>query len=280
MTQKYTLPSFSFSTVSLLLFLLVLLLGPWLAPHDPTQVTLSQRLIPPGPGHWFGTDQLGRDIFSRILTGGQTTVGISLAALGLSVLIGVPIGLLAGYQGGKTDWVLMRIVDSFMSLPEYVVAIIISGLLGPGFLNLLLAIVLVKWVGYARLVRGIVLQEKGKDYIMVARVSGAKTHTVLMRHLVPHVIGPVMALATMDVGKVILLVASLSYIGMGVQPPSPEWGAMLNESKTYFAQAGYMMWIPGLAIFLVVLAASTLGNRLSRRYETEQSKHMQMEAQA
>lgn len=263
---------FSASTAALLLFLAILLLGPWLAPHDPNLVTLSQRLIPPGPAHWFGTDQLGRDILSRILTGGQTTVGLSLSALILSILIGVPVGLLAGYRGRLTDWTLMRIVDSFMALPEYVVAIIVSGLLGPGFLNLLLAIVLVKWVGYARLVRGIVLQEKGKDYIMAARLSGAGTPKILLRHLLPHVVGPVLALATMDIGKVILLVASLSYIGMGVQPPSPEWGAMLNESKTYFAQARYMMWIPGTAIFLVVLAASTLGNRLARRYETERSQ--------
>lgn len=263
---------FTPGTTAVCVFLLLLLAGPWIAPQDPNTVNLGQRLISPGATHWFGTDQLGRDIFSRILTGGRTTVGISLSALALSILIGVPIGLFAGYRGGRADWALMRVVDSFMALPEYVVAIIVSGLLGPGFLNLLFAIVFVKWVGYTRLVRSIVLQEKAKDYLMVSRISGAGLARILGRHMLPHVLGPVLALATLDIGKVILLVASLSFIGLGVQPPSPEWGAMLSEGKSYFAQAEYMMVVPGVAIFLVVLSANWLGNKLVRKYETEQSE--------
>ncbi|MBP7248869.1 MAG: ABC transporter permease subunit [Negativicutes bacterium] len=253
-------------------FFFIILIGPWLALMDPNYVDLSNRLQSPGIEHWFGTDQLGRDVFSRILNGGQTTVGISMLALFLSILIGVPFGLFSGYWGGRTDWALMRIVDSFMALPDYVVAIIISGLLGPGFFNLLLAIVIVKWVVYTRLARSIVFQEKSKDYLMVSKVSGASTWQILTRHLIPHVLGPILALATLDIGKVILLVASLSFIGLGVRPPSSEWGAMLNEGKAYFMQAEYLMIIPGVAIFLVVLVANWLGNQLVAKYDLSQTR--------
>ena len=252
-------------------FFLFILVGPWLAALDPNFVDLSNRLQSPGSKHWFGTDQLGRDIFARILTGGQTTVGISVLALFLSILVGVPFGLFSGYWGGRTDWALMRIVDSFMALPEYVVAIIISGLLGPGFFNLLLAIVVVKWVGYTRLVRSIVLQEKSKDYLMVSKVSGASAWQILIRHLIPHVLGPILALATLDIGKVILLVASLSFIGLGVRPPEPEWGSMLNEGKAYFMQAEYLMIIPGIAIFLVVFVANWIGDQWGAKYDQSQT---------
>ena len=253
-------------------FFFIILIGPWLALMDPNYVDLSNRLQSPGIEHWFGTDQLGRDVFSRILNGGQTTVGISMLALFLSILIGVPFGLFSGYWGGRTDWALMRIVDSFMALPDYVVAIIISGLLGPGFFNLLLAIVIVKWVVYTRLARSIVFQEKSKDYLMVSKVSGASTWQILTRHLIPHVLGPILALATLDIGKVILLVASLSFIGLGVRPPSSEWGEMLNEGKAYFMQAEYLMIIPGVAIFLVVLVANWLGNQLVAKYDLSQTR--------
>ena len=252
-------------------FFFIILIGPWLALMDPNYVDLSNRLQSPGIEHWFGTDQLGRDVFSRILNGGQTTVGISMLALFLSILIGVPFGLFSGYWGGRTDWALMRIVDSFMALPDYVVAIIISGLLGPGFFNLLLAIVIVKWVVYTRLARSIVFQEKSKDYLMVSKVSGASTWQILTRHLIPHVLGPILALATLDIGKVILLVASLSFIGLGVRPPSSEWGAMLNEGKAYFMQAEYLMIIPGIAIFLVVFVANWLGNQWGANYDQSQT---------
>nr|WP_092070806.1 nickel transporter permease [Dendrosporobacter quercicolus]NSL48377.1 ABC transporter permease subunit [Dendrosporobacter quercicolus DSM 1736]SDM14913.1 peptide/nickel transport system permease protein [Dendrosporobacter quercicolus] len=251
------------------LLLLVILFGPWLAPHDPNLVDLSKRLQPPGAEHWFGTDQLGRDMLSRILTGGQTTVGISMAALGLAILVGVPVGLLAGYWGGRVDWALMRLVDAFMAFPEYIVAIVISGLLGAGFLNLMFAILVVKWVGYARLVRSVVLQEKSKDYLLVAKISGAGAVTTLRRHLIPHVLGPVLALATLDIGKVILLVAALSYIGLGVQPPHPEWGSMLNEGRAYFTRDAYLMIVPGLSIFVVVFVMNLLGNRLVAKFGSD-----------
>ena len=252
--------------IAVAVFLVLLIIGPWIAPQDPNLTATADRLQGPSAAHWFGTDDLGRDVFSRILTGGLTTVGLSALALGISILIGVPLGLLSGYLGGRTDWALMRVVDIFLALPEYIVAMIIAGLMGQGFGNLLLAILIIKWVGYTRLTRSVVMQEKAKDYLMVSTISGASTLSIMRRHLLPHIVGPVMALATVDIGKVILLVASLSYLGLGVQLPSAEWGAMLNEAQTFFTQAPHLMLAPGLAIFLVVCAANWLGDQLQSLY--------------
>ena len=252
--------------IAVAVFLVLLIIGPWIAPQDPNLTATAGKLQGPSAAHWFGTDDLGRDVFSRILTGGLTTVGLSALALGISILIGVPLGLLSGYLGGRTDWALMRAVDIFLALPEYIVAMIIAGLMGQGFGNLLLAILIIKWVGYTRLTRSVVMQEKAKDYLMVSTISGASTLSIMRRHLLPHIVGPVMALATVDIGKVILLVASLSYLGLGVQLPSAEWGAMLNEAQTFFTQAPHLMLAPGLAIFLVVCAANWLGDQLQSLY--------------
>ena len=252
--------------IAVAVFLVLLIIGPWIAPQDPNLTATADKLQGPSAAHWFGTDDLGRDVFSRILTGGLTTVGLSAMALGISILIGVPLGLLSGYLGGRTDWALMRVVDIFLALPEYIVAMIITGLMGQGFGNLLLAILIIKWVGYTRLTRSVVMQEKAKDYLMVSTISGASTVSIMRRHLLPHIVGPVMALATVDIGKVILLVASLSYLGLGVQLPSAEWGAMLNEAQMFFTQAPHLMVAPGLAIFLVVCAANWLGDQLQSLY--------------
>ena len=252
--------------IAVAVFLVLLIIGPWIAPQDPNLTATADKLQGPSTAHWLGTDDLGRDVFSRILTGGLTTVGLSAMALGISILIGVPLGLLSGYLGGRTDWALMRVVDIFLALPEYIVAMIITGLMGQGFGNLLLAILIIKWVGYTRLARSVVMQEKVKDYLMVSTISGASTVSIMRRHLLPHIVGPVMALATVDIGKVILLVASLSYLGLGVQLPSAEWGAMLNEAQTFFTQAPHLMLAPGLAIFLVVCAANWLGDQLQSLY--------------
>ena len=237
--------------IAVAVFLVLLIIGPWIAPQDPNLTATADKLQGPSTAHWLGTDDLGRDVFSRILTGGLTTVGLSAMALGISILIGVPLGLLSGYLGGRTDWALMRVVDIFLALPEYIVAMIITGLMGQGFGNLLLAILIIKWVGYTRLARSVVMQEKAKDYLMVSTISGASTVSIMRRHLLPHIVGPVMALATVDIGKVI---------------PSAEWGAMLNEAQMFFTQAPHLMVAPGLAIFLVVCAANWLGDQLQSLY--------------
>ncbi|MFP3121922.1 ABC transporter permease subunit [Ectobacillus funiculus] len=249
-----------------------LLAAPFIAPHDPVYVNMGERLRGISAEHVLGTDHLGRDVFSRILAGSQMTVGISALVLAISLCIGVPIGLLAGYLGGKIDRFFMRMVDAFMAFPDYIVAIILSGLLGPGMFNLVFAIVMVKWVGYARLARSIVLSEKQRDYIIMAKINGLGSIGILRKHMIPHVVGNVMVLATLDVGKIILMIASLSYIGLGAQPPAPEWGAMLNEGKAFFYHAPHLMVIPGLAIMIVVLMSNLLGDFLRDRFDVKNQK--------
>jgi peptide/nickel transport system permease protein len=254
------------------LFFIILLLAPFMAPFDPGHVNMDERLKGISAEHLLGTDHLGRDVFSRILAGAQITVGTSLLVLAISLCIGVPIGLLSGYLGGRIDRLFMRMVDAFMAFPDYIVAIVLSGLLGPGMLNLIFAIVVVKWVGYARLARSTVLSEKQKDYIAMAKINGLGSIQILRRHMMPHVVGNVMVLATLDVGKVILMIASLSYIGLGAQPPAPEWGAMLNEGKAFFYNAPHLMVIPGLAIMMVVLISNLLGDFLRDRFDVKNEK--------
>jgi peptide/nickel transport system permease protein len=251
------------------LFLIALLFAPFLAPYDPTYVNMGDRLNPISMEHLLGTDHLGRDLLSRIIIGAQSTVGTSFLVLAISLLIGVPVGLLSGYLGGRIDRFFMRIVDAFMAFPDYIVAIVLSGLLGPGMFNLVFAIVMVKWVGYARLARSTVLSEKQKDYISMAKINGLGSFQIVRRHMVPHIVGNVMVLATLDVGKIILMIASLSYIGIGAQPPAPEWGAMLNEGKAFFYHAPHLMVIPGIAIMLVVLLSNLLGDYLRDRFDVK-----------
>ncbi|VEH06912.1 putative oligopeptide ABC transport system membrane protein [Corynebacterium kutscheri] len=252
----------------LIIFVLLLLLclGPFLAPQDPYTVDLSHALQGSSTSNWLGTDNLGRDVLSRLLTGAPTTVGLSMVALLFSTMVGVPIGMYAGIGSKGRDWTLMRVTDTFLSFPEYVIAIVITGIMGPGVLNLIFAIVVVKWVGYARLARSIVMEEKHKDYVISARISGASSTRIVREHLLVHIAGPVLALATLDMGKIVLLVASLSFLGLGVPQPSPEWGAMLSEGRTYFVEAPSLMIYPGLAILLVVLLTSVAGDQLTHRF--------------
>ncbi|WP_282804106.1 nickel transporter permease [Clostridium tetani] len=258
----------NFKMVFFIFIILVMVIGKICTPYDPNLVDMSISLQHPSSQHLFGTDNLGRDVFSRVLSGAWTTVGTGIIILILSLLIGVPIGLFSGYVGGKVDWVIMRFIDSFIAFPDYIVAIVLSGILGSGTFNLILAIVAVKWVRYARLVRSTVQSEKNKDYILMAKLNGLNTISILNKHLIPHIVGNITAVATMDMGKIILMIASLSYIGLGVQPPNPEWGSMLNEGRTFFQSAPHLMIAPGLAIMIVVLAVNLFGDSISKQYST------------
>ncbi|MDZ5473781.1 nickel transporter permease [Bacillus sp. 31A1R] len=245
---------------------------PVLVPFDPNHVDMGNRLQPISVEHLLGTDHLGRDLFSRILVGAQTTVGTSIFVLSIALLIGIPIGLISGYIGGRIDRMMMRVVDAFLAFPDYLVAIVLSGLLGPGMINLVIAIVTVKWVGYTRLVRSTVLSEKQKDYIAGAKINGLSSFQILLKHMIPHILGNVMVLATLDIGKIILMIAALSYIGLGAQPPSPEWGAMLNEGKSFFYNAPQLMIIPGLSIMIIVFIFNLLGDYLRDRFDVKDQK--------
>ncbi|MCI4126791.1 nickel transporter permease [Bacillus haynesii] len=255
-----------------LLFSAALFTVPFFLPFDPLRTDMANRLQPISMQHWLGTDHLGRDIFSRMLAGAKATVGTALAAILISVFIGVPVGLVSGFFGGRLDRMIMRIVDAVMAFPDYIVAIVLSGLLGPGLMNLILAVVAVKWVGYARLVRSTVFSEKQKDYIALAELTGLSSGAILKKHLLPHVLGNVSVLATLDIGKTVLMIAALSYIGLGAQPPYPEWGAMLNDGKHYFLHAPQLMVIPGLAIMFIVLLSNLYGDRLRDRFDVKHKK--------
>ncbi|MFP7376230.1 MULTISPECIES: nickel transporter permease [Bacillus] len=255
-----------------LLFSAALFTVPFFLPFDPLRTDMANRLQPISLQHWLGTDHLGRDIFSRMIAGAKATVGTALAAILISVFIGVPVGLVSGFFGGRLDRMIMRIVDAVMAFPDYIVAIVLSGLLGPGLMNLILAVVAVKWVGYARLVRSTVFSEKQKDYIASAELTGLGSGAILKKHLLPHVLGNVSVLATLDIGKTVLMIAALSYIGLGAQPPYPEWGAMLNDGKHYFLHAPQLMVIPGLAIMFIVLLSNLYGDRLRDRFDVKHKK--------
>ncbi|MCY8644209.1 nickel transporter permease [Bacillus haynesii] len=255
-----------------LLFSAALFTVPFFLPFDPLRTDMANRLQPISMQHWLGTDHLGRDIFSRMIAGAKATVGTALAAILISVFIGVPVGLVSGFFGGWLDRMIMRIVDAVMAFPDYIVAIVLSGLLGPGLMNLILAVVVVKWVGYARLVRSTVFSEKQKDYIALAELTGLGSGAILKKHLLPHVLGNVSVLATLDIGKTVLMIAALSYIGLGAQPPYPEWGAMLNDGKHYFLHAPQLMVIPGLAIMFIVLLSNLYGDRLRDRFDVKHKK--------
>jgi peptide/nickel transport system permease protein len=237
--------------------------------HDPTYTNLDRRLEGMGLEHPLGTDHLGRDILTRLLLGGQQTIGFSLMALGVALIVGIPIGLISGYKRGVIDRIFMRIADGFLAFPDTIVAIVLSGLLGPGIGNLVLAIVMVKWVNYARLVRSTVLSESQKEYVLVARTNGLSSIKIMGKHLVPHILGNVLVMASLDLGKIILLISSLSYIGLGAQPPVPEWGAMLNDSRPHFQSNPELMIYPGLAIVIVVLITNLIGDYLRDHFDVK-----------
>jgi len=237
--------------------------------HDPTLTNLDSRLFGMSLQHPLGTDQLGRDVLTRLLLGGQQTIGYSMLALFVALIIGVPFGLISGYKRGLLDRVFMRICDSFLAFPDTIVAIVLSGLLGPGIGNLVLAIVLVKWVNYARLVRSTVLSESQKDYVLIAHINGLSSSKIIRKHLLPHVVGHVLVLASLDLGKIILLISAFSYIGLGAQPPIPEWGSMLNESRPYFESRPELMIYPGVAIVGVVLLTNMVGDYLRDYFDVK-----------
>jgi peptide/nickel transport system permease protein len=241
---------------------LLMVIGPLIVPNDPLTAQMSQRLQPPSWQYPLGTDHLGRCIFSRLMAGARTTLGITGLVIASIAVIGVPLGLLTGYVGGRIDAIFMRLADGVGALPEFILAIAFAGFLGPNLTNLMLSIVLVKWIGYARVVRSIVLAEREKEYVLAAHVAGCGIWTVMWRHLLPQIMSPVLVLAALDVGKIILTISSLSYLGLGAQPPAPEWGAMLNDGRSYFQTLPELMIYPGVSIMLVVISCNLIGEGL------------------
>lgn len=253
----------------LTVILIITIIGPFFVPNDPLTANMADRLASPSLNYPLGTDHMGRCIFSRLVIGSQATLGITALVIATVILIGIPMGLLSGYIGGRFDSFIMRMADGLIALPEFILAIAIAGFLGPSLTNLMISVVLVKWISYTRVVRGIVLSEREKEYVLAAKVGGSPTWKIITRHLVPQIISPVLVLAALDVGKVILIISSLSYLGLGAQPPAPEWGAMLNDGRPYFQTFPELMIYPGMAIFIVVLSCNLIGEGLRDKFDVK-----------
>lgn len=233
-----------------------------LAPYDYTEKDLQNRLQPPSSDHLFGTDHLGRDILTMVMYGARASLFVGFAVVSVSLAIGVILGVLAGYYGSWLDELIMRLTDSFLAFPSMFLALAITAFLGQGMENMMLALIAVEWTVFARVARGSTLDVKTKGYVRAARWIGASNSYVMIKHVLPNIISPVLIMASLGIGNVILAAAGLSFLGLGVQPSTPEWGAMLNAGRTYVTTAPWLMFFPGLFIMMTVLAFNYFGDGL------------------
>jgi len=233
-----------------------------LAPFDPLELVSTQRLAPPGGDYLLGTDDLGRDILSRVIFGSRISLRVGLISVAISVLIGGPLGLIAGYTGGWFDEIAMRLMDILYSFPAIILAMLITAMLGPSLTNTMIAIGVVGAPGFSRIIRGPVLSEKEREYIQAARALGASSLYLLYRHILPNIFAPILVASTVSFSLALLSEAALSYLGLGVQPPEPSWGTMLLTGKRFFEIAPWTAIFPGLAIVIAVLGSNLLGDAL------------------
>ncbi|MHC5232152.1 nickel transporter permease [Brucella sp. LJL56] len=243
-------------------FVVLSLAAPLLAPYDPSVQDLGNRLSAPTAAHWFGTDELGRDILSRILYGGRVTLGMVIAVVILIAPIGLFIGCIAGYFGGIVDTALMRVTDVFLAFPRLILALAFVAALKPGVESAVLAIALTAWPPYARLARAETMTLRKSDFVAAAKLTGASPFRIILRHIMPLCVPSVIVRITLDMSSIIITAASLGFLGMGAQPPSPEWGAMIATAKRFIFEQWWVATIPGIAIFLVSLAFNFLGDGL------------------
>src|SRR5687768_845461 len=263
-TLKQLLGNFAFTSGLILTVLLVLsaLAAPLLAPHDPNMQDTSRRLEAPSKGHPLGLDDLGRDVLSRIVFGARVSLRVGFSVVILASIVGVTLGAISGYFGGILDLLVMRLCDILLAFPGILLAIALVAVLGPSLNNVVLALATIGWVGYARLVRGQVLKVREMEYVTAARALGARSPRVIIRHVLPNVINPVIVMATLGLAGAILSEAALSFLGLGVQPPTPSWGAMLTAGRRYLGLANHLAIFPGAAIMLAVMGLNFLGDGL------------------
>ena len=249
--------------VLVLVFVICGVFAPWLSPHDPTQLDLTGRLLPPSPQHWFGTDELGRDILSRTIYGARISLTVAVSVVGLSLLLGIGAGLTSGFYGGLTDTLLnVYVNNAFLALPGILLAIAFVAFVGPGVLNLVLALALSGWVGYARLIRAQVMAVREREYVEAARGLGASDIRILGMHVLPNIIQPVLVQAAVGMAGAILAEATLSFLGLGIPPPAPSWGSMLNDARSHLFDAPHLTVFPAVAVMLAVLSFNFLGDAL------------------
>ena len=242
--------------------IIVAVLAPLLPLHDPTQLDLQNRLLAPSYEFPLGTDHLGRDELSRLVFGARTTLLMSAAALAIIMSVASVVGALSGYYGGWLDTGLMMVVDLLLSFPSLILGVAVAGILGPSLINVMIAVSVVWWASHARVIRGMVLSARQKEYVEAARAIGASDGRIMGYHIARNIMGPFVVLATLDMGWIILGIAGLSFLGLGAQPPTPEWGAMLNDSRSYMQTSPTLLIAPGVAIFLLVLGFNLLGDGL------------------
>jgi peptide/nickel transport system permease protein len=246
----------------LLVIVLISLFAPLLSPYDPIKSNQRLSLTPPSPEHWMGTDRLGRDILSRVMWAGQVSLPIGLVSVAIGVLFGVSLGLMAGYYGGWLEAVSMRFVDLLLAFPGILLALAIIAVLGSSLTNLMIAVGIAAIPDYVRITRGAVLSTKQREYVLAARVVGCRGPVIMLRHILPNVIAPLIVLATLGTAAAIITASALSFLGLGVKPPTPEWGNMLAEGREFLQRAPWVAFFPGAAIMLTVLSINLLGDGL------------------
>ncbi|MFW0861271.1 MAG: nickel transporter permease [Dethiobacter sp.] len=258
--KKHKLAVTGLAIITVLCF--IALFAPLIAPHDPNKLHLAHRLFSPGDGYLMGTDNLGRCLFSRLVFGSRVTLLVGFFVVGITSTVGVALGVVAGYQGGIIDEIIMRCVDILLAFPGIILALVIAGILGPSLFNIMFAMSIIGWTGYARVVRGAVLSVKEREFVEAARSLGASDSRIMLRHILPNVMAPVIVMATLGMAHVILAATALSFLGLGVQSPDAEWGSMLNAGRLFMRTAPHMTVFPGLAIMITVLAFNFLGDGL------------------
>lgn len=256
----------------LLLVLLATLLAPWLSPVDPNQQVLLDRLQPPSAAHLLGTDHLGRDVFARLLYGGRFSLLLTVVAVFIASCMGTILGGVAGFLGGLLDEALMRLVDLLIVFPGIVIALVIAALLKPSFGTLLLALTITSWTPYARLARALTLDVKTQPYLEAAQAIGVSQAGILARYILPNIMGPILAMSFLRFGHMLLTIAGLSYLGLGAQPPTPDWGAMIAEGLPYMQRVPTLLLLPSLTIFLTALSVTLVGQGLMLIFDPKQRR--------
>lgn len=247
--------------------LFMAIFAPWIAPYDPNVGSLAERLMPPSEVHLFGTDHLGRDVFSRILFGARTTLLIALFITFVTFLIGTVLGVVAGYFGGWIDGVIMRLVDLLSALPGRILALVIVGVIGPGLFHLALAMILTSWVGFARIIRGVTLSVAEREYVLAATLYGLPQRKVIRKHVLPNVLPQLLVVIALNTSWFMTSLAGFSLLGLGVSAPDAEWGMMISEARPFMRENGYLLLFPSLTIMLAVTAFTILGEKLRDKYD-------------
>lgn len=247
----------------LVVFVVCALFAPWLAPGDPAQIVLKQRLMPPSAVHWFGTDELGRDILSRTIFGARISLAVAVCVVGLSLALGLVAGCAAGFYGGWVDTVInVYVMNAFLALPGILLAIAFVAFMGPGLGNVIVALAISGWVGYARLVRGQVMAVKQREFVEAAQALGATNARIIVRHILPNIVQPLIVQAAIGMAAAVLAEATLSFLGLGIPPPAASWGSMLNDARSHLFDSPHLVFFPAIAVMLCVLSFNFIGDAL------------------